>query len=165
MTGRKRTAPTPSGITTSASEPITFVRRTPATFGPNEEFRTPSGEWYNIYRAICLDSWLIWKDALPDNPYLWDRLNEEAYEAIRSLGARIHALHQLLPNYRRLSESPFTVSHWWDPVDDQGWDAGDRCLLKIEDYTSRNLPLDELPGLGLGLRQVSEHWMEFSLPT
>lgn len=141
---------------------IPFIRRTPATFGPNEEFLAPTGEWFNIYRAISLDNWLIWKDALPEETYLWPQLNRDVYESIRALGARIHGLHQLLPDYRRLNDSPFTVSRWWDPRDDEGWQNGDRCLLKIDGYSTRQLPLDHCPGLGLHVRVVSNHWLELS---
>lgn len=68
----------------------------------------------------------------------------------------------MLPDYRRLCRSPITVSRWWDPRDDEGWQLGERCLLKIEGYNTRSVPTGKLSSLGLVVRPVSEHWLEFS---
>lgn len=135
----------------------------PASFGPNEEFLTPDGQWFSVFRAVAYDSWLLWRHALPDNPNHWPLLNQEAFETIGVLGQRIHDLHQTCPDYRRLSDTPFTVSRWWDPLDDDGWQRGDRCLLRIDGYEARQLPLDNAARLGLLARPVSAHWIEFNL--
>lgn len=136
-----------------------------ASFGPNEEFQVPDGGWFSIFRAIAYDSWLIWRDALPEDPTLWRLLDQDQFQAIAALGKRIHSLHQLLPDYRRLSDSPFKVSRWWDPLDiEEDWHAGGRCLLRVAGYDANQLPLDAAPKLGLVARPVSQSWCEFSLP-
>jgi hypothetical protein len=128
-------------------------------------FRTPAGEVYSTHRAVTYDNWLLWIHALPDNPELWRRMDEAAFATIQVLGKRLHLLHQMLPNYRRLSDTPFTVSRWWDPLDNEDdWHLGGRCLLRIDGFSCRQLPLDAAPKLGLVARPVSENWVEFSLP-
>jgi len=104
----------------------------PASFGPNEEFLAPTGEWLSVFRAIAYDSWLLWRHALPD--------------------------------YRRLNDTPFTVSRWWDPLDDQeDWQLGGRCLLKINGYESRHIPIEAGGRFGLTITPISAHWLEFAL--
>jgi hypothetical protein len=129
-----------------------------------ESFVTPEGERYSIFRAVSFDNWLIWRDALPDNPTLWSRLEMEQFRRIQELGRRIHLLHQNLPDYRRLSDTPFVVSRWWDPVDpEDNWDCGGKCLLRIEDHTVKEMPLFLCERLELGCTPVSTHWVEFSI--
>lgn len=127
-------------------------------------FQTPTGERFNTCRAITLDNWLLWRDALPDNPGHWGLLRVPQFEAIVELGGRLHAMHQTLPDYRCLSDTPWTVSRWWDPFADDGWEAGERCLLRLAGYRAEQLPLDwSRRQLGLELKPVSTHWLECSL--
>lgn len=134
---------------------------------PEDEFQTPDGEWYCTLRAIAFDGWLLWRHALPDDPILWPALTTEIFETIELLAKRIHNLHQLLPDYRRLSDTPFKVSRWWDPTDDTGeWLLGDRVLLKLDGYTAQDIQQMTPPRLRdqLCLQGRSRHWLEISLP-
>jgi hypothetical protein len=129
-----------------------------------EGFITPEGERYSVFRAVSYDNWLIWRDALPDNPTLWTRLEQDTFLQIQELGRRLNLMHQALPDYKRLSDTPFTVGRWWDPLDDEGdWDSGSRCLLRIDGYAVPQLPLELCSRLGLEVMPVSTHWAEFSL--
>lgn len=139
----------------------------PFSESPADEFRTPSGEWFCTLRAIAFDGWLLWKHALPDDILLWRDLNDDVFNTVEALARRIHNLHQLLPDYRRLSDTPFKVSRWWDPTDDTGeWCFGDRVLLRINGYTARDVS-QEIPSRLKGqltIQQRSLNWIEFSLP-
>jgi len=139
----------------------------PYSESPVDEFRTPSGEWYATLRAIAFDGWLLWKHALPEEHYHWSALSQEAFANIETLAKRIHNFHQLFPDYRRLCDTPFKVSRWWDPSDDTGdWAGGSRVLLRINGYTARDIQ-QEIPSRLKGQLQVqpcSVHWVEISLP-
>jgi hypothetical protein len=134
---------------------------------PWDEFQAPTGEWFYTLRAITYDGWLLWRHALPEEQMLWSALDAETFDAIQLLAKRIHALHQLLPDYRRLTDTPFTVSRWWDPNGtDDDYHRGDRMLCKIEGYTANDI-VYEMPkriSTQLILRPLSKKWMEFSLP-
>lgn len=132
-----------------------------------DEFQAPTGEWFYTLRAITYDGWLLWRHALPEDQMLWSQLNETSYDAIQLLARRIHVLHQLLPDYRRLTETPFTVSRWWDPAGfDDGYHAGDKMLCKINGYTAADIEYEMPKRLTSQLlaRPVSTNWIEFSLP-
>jgi hypothetical protein len=132
-----------------------------------DEFQTPDGEWYATLRAIAFDGWLLWKHALPEDYLLWPQMTKPVFETIKILGQRIHNIHQLLPDYRRLSDTPFQVSCWWDPSDSHGeWTYGDRVLLRVNGYTARDIE-HEVPARlrgQLNFEAVSTHWAEISLP-
>ena len=138
----------------------------PYSESPFDEFQAPEGEWYSTQLAVTFDGWLLWKHALPDDPYLWPQLTMQAYETIQLLAKRIHAVHQLFPDYRRLDNTPFHVSRWWDPTDDSGqWLTGERLLCKINGYTAREVQT-ELPHRQrslLAIQPRSPHWVEISL--
>lgn len=128
-----------------------------------ESFLTPGGEVYSTFRAVSFDNWLLWRDALPDNPTLWTRLERPQFEAIQELGRRINVMHQAMPDYRRLSDTPFTVGRWWDPLDDEeDWHTGGRCLLRIGDYAVQQYPLELAERQGLDVMPISSHWAEIS---
>lgn len=139
----------------------------PYSESPRDEFQTPSGAWYSTFRAIAFDSWLLWKHALPEDIQLWSQMTQPVFETIEVLGQRIHNLHQLLPDYKRLSDSPFRVSMWWDPTDDSGdWNRGDRVQLKLLGYTAHDIER-ELPSRHrnqLRILPLSRNWIEISLP-
>jgi hypothetical protein len=134
---------------------------------PRDEFLTPTGEWFYTLRAIAYDGWLQWRHALPEEQSLWGDLDLETFETIQLLAKRIHNLHQLLPDYRRLLDSPFTVSRWWDPTGtDEDYHSGARMLCKIDGYTSGDIQ-QEMPKRWtsqLTVKPLSAHWLEFSLP-
>lgn len=139
----------------------------PFSESPEDEFQMPDGEWHMTLRAITYDAWLLWKHALPEDPMLWSRLTEEVVDTVTLLAKRIHNLHQCFADYRRLVDTPFTVSRWWDPTDDTGeWDQGGRVLLKVNGYTARDVE-QEVPVRFKGqliLQPRSENWIEISLP-
>lgn len=130
---------------------------------PDEEFQGPSGEWFSIFRSIVLDSWLTWKDALSGHR-LRGPLDEDIACTITVLAQRVHAAHMSLPDYRRLSQSPFTVSRWWDPAATDGWETGSKVLLRLEHYSAYRLAAKIPSRLHLYARSQSEHWLELSLP-
>lgn len=139
----------------------------PYSESPRDEFQTPGGVWYSTLRAITFDSWLLWRHALPEDIALWPQLTQPVFDSIEALGLRIHQIHQLLPDYRRLSDSPFHVSIWWDPADTSGdWSLGDRAQLRINGYTASDIHNELTPRLkaSLQLRTLSKHWIEVSLP-
>jgi hypothetical protein len=138
----------------------------PFSESPFDEFQAPDGEWYSTFRAVTYDGWLLWKHALPEDPYLWPQLNSDTYESIQLLAKRVHIIHQLFPDYRRLDDTPFTVSRWWDPTDDSGeWHQGERILCRIKGYTATDV-LAETPHRYRSLLHIqprSKHWVEISL--
>lgn len=146
---------------------IDYMYHLPYSESVVDEFRTPDGEWYATLRAIAFDGWLLWRHALPEDHTLWPNLTHSVFETIQLLGQRIHNLHQLFPDYRRLSDTPFQVSCWWDPSDRSGeWTHGDRVLLRILGYTARDVEQEVPPRLksSLMLTAKSTHWLEVRLP-
>lgn len=139
----------------------------PYSESPRDEFQLPNGLWYSTLRAIAFDGWLLWRHALPEDMQLWPQLSQPVFETIEVLAQRIHNLHQLFPDYKRLADSPFRVSMWWDPSDDSGdWCNGDRVQLKILGYTAREIEQELTPRLKAQLQilPLSKHWVEISLP-
>ena len=108
---------------------------------------------------------MLWKDALPPELELRALLDQEAYDGITSLGRKLHALHHRLPDYRRLSTSPFNVTAWWDPEnEDPEWNSGRSCLFTIDGYTSKEF-ISYLPDrTNLKLRAVTSHFIEAYVP-
>lgn len=132
---------------------------------PALEFQAPDGHWLLIHRAIVYDGWLLWKDALPQDQALRSRLDRIAYEGIETLARQIHVVHQLMPDYRSLLLSPFHVSRWWDPDDDDPlWRSGRGCLIKLSGYTSREFQQVTPKKSRLLVRCVTDQWIEFTLP-
>lgn len=123
----------------------------------------PCGTDFYACRALVRDSWLQWRDALPPEQEDWERITSDVVENIQSLAKAIHHLHRSLPGYKQCDESPFTVSRWWDPDDDEGWQLGGRCLFRFKDTTSFEL-IEGLPRkTQLQLTRISENWVEASL--
>lgn len=139
----------------------------PYSEAPEDEFCAPDGQWYSTLRAVTFDNWLIWRNVLPDDLTLWPQLTADVFETVQCLAKRIHHIHQLFPDYRRLWDSPFKVSRWWDPTDDTDeWLHGDRVLLRIQDYTAKDIQQlvpTRLKGQ-LYLQPRSTNWIEISLP-
>lgn len=159
------TKPSPGNRTTSEAE----VFHVPGSTSPADEFFAPIGQWYSIYRAVTYDGWLLWKDALPEETMLRKRLDLASFENITFLAKRIHALHQNVDNYRRLDQSPFRVSRWWDPLDerenpDQHWHLGRHMLFRVAEFTAKQFMAIPQRKTQVQLRAVSVNWMEATLP-
>lgn len=133
--------------------------------GLDEWFLTPDGDWYLLLRAVSYDSWLTWRDVFCADPVLAQQIGRPVFLNAVLLSKRIHAIHQLLPDYRRLSNTPFEVSRWWDPTDPLPlWSLGGACILKIEGYTAQEF-IDFTPRRTcLDIRPLSQHWLEIALP-
>tara|TARA_R100001463_G_scaffold66150_2_gene119596 strand:- start:724 stop:1179 length:456 start_codon:yes stop_codon:yes gene_type:complete len=103
-------------------------------------FVNPTGQNFLTIRAIIYDSWITWKDALPDDIAQHSLLSEDIYNNIIELAGRVHKLHQSLPNYKATTESPYEFVLWWDPSDtDENWNSGKTCRFMIEDFTAQDL--------------------------
>ena len=123
----------------------------------------PCGSSVYACRALVRDSWLQWRDALPPEESDWSGLTEPIVDTIQILAKAIHQLHRNLPGYKQCEESPFTVSRWWDPEDNEGWQLGGRCLFRFKDTTALEL-INGLPRkTQLELVQISENWVEASI--
>lgn len=140
----------------------------PGSTRPSDEFLAPTGQWLSTYRAITYDGWMLWKDALPDVITLWGDLGLAAYENISLLAKRIHVLHQNVENYRRLDESPFCVSRWWDPLHPEGgdehWQLGRHVLLRITSMNAKQFMAIPQRRNQLHIKPVTTNWMEVTLP-
>lgn len=134
----------------------------PYSESPDEEFQGPNGDWFSVYRAIVLDSWLTWKDALPGRP-LRGPMREDVAKAITALAQKIHSAHIQLPDYRRLSSSPFRVGRWWDPLATDEWSTGGNVLLRLEHYNAQRFASKIPARLNLRVRPQSEHWVVIGL--
>lgn len=136
----------------------------PYAEGPADEFQLPDGSWAYVLRAIVLDSWLLWKHALPEDLALRRRLDAPAVAGITALAAALHSAHCQFPDYRQLGDTPFTVSCWWDPSDTSGlWSGGTRLLGRLAPYSAADLA-QRLPALApLRVTPRSAQWAEISL--
>ena len=131
----------------------------------SEEFQTPHGEWYSTLRAVVHDSWLIWDDVLPEELQLRESLDNESFNNITALAKRIQTFHVSLPGYKQLSVSPFNVTRWWDPTDqDDAWNTGRSCLFSMDNYDSSELVRLKPTRSPLQIRAVSMHFVEAYLP-
>lgn len=145
---------------TSVAERVCHL---PYSMSPEEEFQGPNGDWFSIHRAIVFDSWLTWKDALPGHP-ISGRLDEDVAATITVLAQKIHTAHALMPEYRRLADTPFRVGRWWDPSATDAWSTGSKVLIRLEHYSAQRFA-SKLPGrLNLKAKAQSENWLVISLP-
>jgi hypothetical protein len=120
----------------------------------------PSGESVYACRALVRDSWLQWRDVMPPDEEDWHGLTDDVVHAVQELARGLHHLHRNLPGYKQCNESPFTVSRWWDPTDEEGWQQGLFCLFKFEGQTAESL-IAALPRkTTLKLTPRSTHWVE-----
>ncbi len=105
-----------------------------------DSFLAPDGNTYLTIRSVVYDSWIIWQDAIPFEKDLRLMLTQEIYDNIVELGTRVHKLHQSLPGYKALTESPFDFVLWFDPLDsDPDWNEGKKCRFMIKDFTAEEL--------------------------
>jgi hypothetical protein len=132
---------------------------------PEDEFQAPDGAWYYSFRAIVLDSWLLWRDALPPELALRQQLSQPVSDNITALARRLHCFHQSLPDYRQLTDSPFVVTRWWDPSDeDPFWNQGRSCLFRLKNYVSTDLVRGITKKTPLIIRPVTSRFVEVHLP-
>jgi len=104
------------------------------------QFLAPDGNKYLTIRSVVYDSWIIWQDALPQDQELRLMITQEIYDNIVELAGRIHKLHQSMPGYKALNESPFEFILWFDPLDtDPDWYLGKKCRFKIHDFTAEEI--------------------------
>ena len=129
----------------------------------DDEFLHPSGEWFLIDRAITFDNWLLWRHALPFERHERSQLTAPVAATIETLADAIHDIHQAMPGYKGLGDTPFRVSRWWDPSDQEGWQSGGCCLFRIEGFCSADIleRADRSPFLSL--RAVSGLFVEAGL--
>ena len=103
-------------------------------------FKAPDGNVYLGIRSVVYDSWIMWNDVLPDPQDEQPLMTKDIYENITELGLRIHKLHQSMPNYKQMTESPFNFVLWWDPDDDDDdWSRGKVCRFMINDYSAEDI--------------------------
>lgn len=98
-----------------------------------DEFQLPDGTWLPVRRAIVYDSWLLWMHALPGLPATRRRLKACHVRRIVRLGEALHQMHQRLPHYRTLDDTPFRVRCWFDPASlEPEFRTGGRCSIRIQ---------------------------------
>jgi hypothetical protein len=128
-----------------------------------DEFLHPSGEWFLINRAITFDNWLLWRHALPLKRHERRQLTAPVAATIEALAGAIHAVHQTMPGYKGLDDTPFRVSRWWDPSDREGWQSGACCLFLIKGFCSADILEHGARSSSLSLQAVSELFVEANL--
>ena len=130
-----------------------------------DEFCMPDGEIFYIFRSIVYDSWLTWKDALPEMIEQRIKLDDEVSANIIKLASSLHSFHQSLPDYRPLTRTPFKVTRWWDPEDrDERWNSGSACLFSLTDYSATDLVRLIQKKTELAVTPVSKRYVEAYLP-
>lgn len=111
----------------------------PYAFSDDDEFLHPQSGWTLLARAITLDNWLSWRDALPRDHPRRGCLTTAAAANIAALAEGIHAVHRRFPDYRSLGDTPFRVAHWWDPSEESERHDGSVCRFRIENFTSQDI--------------------------
>jgi hypothetical protein len=86
-------------------------------------FSFPGGRGCALHRAVVYSSWLLWRDALPEDPYTWDSLRRPQVHAIGKLAQQLQTL-------RREARPGWRVLQWWDPRH-QAWTSGRRLMLDV----------------------------------
>jgi hypothetical protein len=108
----------------------------PYAFLPENEFHHPTEGWLLLERSVVFDSWISWRHVLPPGMRDCRQMSAAVNQAILSLAAALHEVHQRLPDYRSLGDSPFRVARWWDPSSEAPWNTGAACLFQVDGYTS-----------------------------
>jgi hypothetical protein len=104
-----------------------------------DEFFHPTEGWLLIERTIAFDSWISWRQALPRSHPEGLRLDACTAAVIEALAERLHVLHQQLPGYSELGDTPFRFSRWWDPFSGDDWSTGRVCTFQVEGISSGGL--------------------------
>lgn len=131
---------------------------------PEDEFLYPNGQWMYAFRALVTDSWLLWRDALPANPASRALLSAPQVTWIEVLGDALHRIHQTLPGYAQLEDSPFEVRRWLDPHDSgTPWHEGRRCHLRLDGVKPERFLAGAKGVVGprwLNARELEGGWIE-----
>lgn len=132
-----------------------------------DQFLAPDGNKYLTIRSVVYDSWIIWQDALPFDKHLRVMLNQVIYENIIALATRIHKLHQSMPGYKALTESPFEFVLWFDPLDsDPLWNQGKKCRFMINEFTAEEIEFysKNKKGNKLEIKPMTTRLVEANIP-
>jgi hypothetical protein len=86
-------------------------------------FTFPGGRGCALHRAVVYNSWLLWRDALPEDPYTWQSLRRPQVHAIGKLAQQLQTL-------RREARPGWRVLQWWDPRH-EAWSGGRRLMLDV----------------------------------
>jgi hypothetical protein len=132
----------------------------------DDEFLHPTEGWLLLDRTVAFDSWISWRQVLPSSRPKRARLTSCAADLITALAERLHILHQQLPGYSDLDDTPFHFSRWWEPGSDLEWRARS-CVFRIDGVPCRDvinasrlvdglnhLELSEAPGKLIDARLV-----------
>jgi hypothetical protein len=117
----------------------------PYAYSDEDEFLHPLDGWLLLDRAVVYDSWISWRHVLPRGSRDCQALSGEVNNAILALAAELHAIHQRLPSYRDLGESPFHVTRWWDPFSEDSWSSGKLCIFSLDGLSSDEFIVHWLP--------------------
>lgn len=138
----------------------------PYAYSDEDEFLHPIDGWLLLDRAVVYDSWISWRQVLPRGSRDCRALNEDVNNAILALAAELHAIHQLIPGYRQLGESPFQVTRWWDPAAGDPWNSGRLCIFSLADCSSGDFIIHWLPGeSGVHLESLGDTYVRARLLT
>jgi hypothetical protein len=108
----------------------------PYAYRPENEFFHPFDGWLLMERSVVFDSWISWRHVLPIGRRDCREMTAEINQAILTLAGGLHQVHQRLPGYRDLGESPFRVSRWWDPFAEYPWNTGGTCVFRLDGCTA-----------------------------
>lgn len=131
----------------------------------DDEFLHPTEGWLLVDRTIAFDSWIVWRHALPRDRQGRAMLHKEPARLIQALAEGLDAVHQKVPGYSSLGESPFVFLRWWEPRDNDDWAEGARCCFYLQG-TSNQAMLDAAPLAGidfLDLQAISSSLLEARL--
>ena len=135
---------------------------------PIRTVKLPQGDIVYVTRALVQNSWLTYTDALPPDEGSWMDLQDYHLLNIKRLAEALSKLHRQVKGYKLCDESPFTVSRWWDPEADDGYESGRICLMRFEGLSAHQL-FQLLPRKSaLQLRKASsrsDHWVEAIVPS
>ena len=135
------------------------------SFAPMRTITLPCGGSVLACKAVVKDSWLQWSDVLPAEDNEWSLTNVAVGVNVINLARELSNFHKAMKNYKQCDASPFTVTRWWDPTADDGWETGRFCLFKFKGLTATEL-VDLIPRKsGLILKPVSPkapQWVEAS---
>lgn len=134
-------------------------------FTPIRKITLPCGASVFSSKALVKDSWLQWSDVLPAEEGEWSLFDVEVGVNVLNLAREISLFHRTMKDFKQCDTSPFTVSRWWDPTADDGWETGKFCLFKFKGLTATEL-VNLIPKKSdLNLKPVSPkapQWVEAS---
>lgn len=105
-------------------------------YDEDDEFLHPIEGWLLLDRAIAYDSWITWRHALPPERESRNSMTPQVCAVIHTLAEALHDIHQSMPGYEDLGQSPLVVPRWWDPEADDEWSTGRCCLFRVEGFRS-----------------------------